>query len=205
MDTRDIHSTPQLTGDLTAALLVEQKKLYDKYQGIEKLPEIPLHLDPPENQVVIKDFIGRITEELAEAEEYIRRLDYGKGDTKALMEEEIVDALHFFLELILLVGQTPAHSLGIFKVKSRVCERKIEKCFRELHYELNIAKNSLKNKPWKQTQVKTSRITFYMHLKIASEWFGILLYDVLGWNSQQIYHEYMKKHTVNVFRQESSY
>ncbi|WP_418392117.1 hypothetical protein, partial [Akkermansia sp.] len=43
------------------------------YKEIERLPDYPLDINNPKNQVILKDFIGRVIEELTEGFEKMRK------------------------------------------------------------------------------------------------------------------------------------
>lgn len=104
-----------------------QKELLEYYiNGKENLPRYPININPKENQQLLKDFIGRVIEEMAEChqelesmQEWITNVLGGVLVTKedligvpsqqiAIfkshwqdMGEEIADTLHFFLELMI--------------------------------------------------------------------------------------------------------
>ena len=81
-----------------------------KYKDIEGLPQWPLSLDPKSSQVVFKDFLYRISEELSES--YETEVDestkvFDEDGTELHAIEELADALHFYLELLIYVGIKP--------------------------------------------------------------------------------------------------
>ncbi len=186
--------------------MAEQTKLLTKYKDIEGLPDWPLHIDLKESQIIIKDFIGRITEELAEAEEYYRNKDFTIEAHGELAEEELIDALHFFLNLLIVVGPSKVYPTPrIITLPEQDQDSTLTECLSNLYYELNIARNDLKNKPWKQSEVQTNKESFYKHIFLTGYWFSVLFSSVLGWDDERLWSEYMKKHTINKFRQRSNY
>lgn len=210
MDARDITETFELGGQpLTTALLREQDGLMNKYKEIEKLPTWPLHLDIRENQTIIKDYIARVTEELVEAEEYMRRINLGEDNLQELMQEELIDALHFYIDVILLVGKDKVRwdmeQSNIQMHEPIGLPFGLSDCCNEITYYLFVARNQLKNKPWKQSELPTDKEAFYEWVALAGQWFNIMFYATLGWTKAEIYSNYMKKHTINVFRQDSKY
>lgn len=74
----------------------------------------------------------------------------------------------------------------------------------EVTYHLSVARNFLKNKPWKQTGVMTDERRFQEEIVIGFiEYMGYLKY--CGFTAQSMYVLFFKKHMVNVFRQKSQY
>jgi dimeric dUTPase (all-alpha-NTP-PPase superfamily) len=87
-----------------------QAKLVDGYIAIEKLPTYPIHLDSRPGQALIRDFLGRLSEELSEAYEEYEKIHYillnnqSKRDIPKLVHkanEEWADCMHFYLEVLL--------------------------------------------------------------------------------------------------------
>ena len=52
-----------------------QKQLIDGYVKIEGLPQYPINVNTKSSQVLIKDFVGRVIEELAEGYESMLLID----------------------------------------------------------------------------------------------------------------------------------
>lgn len=74
----------------------------------------------------------------------------------------------------------------------------------EVTYHLSVARNFLKNKPWKQTGVMTDEKALQEEIVIAFiEYLGYLNY--CGFTAQSVYVLRFKKHKVNEFRQKSNY
>lgn len=70
--------------------------------------------------------------------------------------------------------------------------------------ELSEATNTLKNKPWKQSEVSTDRTHFYEELADAFHFF-IELCITAGMDAEDLALMYLKKSEVNKFRQRSRY
>ena len=69
---------------------------------------------------------------------------------------------------------------------------------------LGMMCNCLKNKPWKQSMMKTDREAFYNRL--TNVWVCyITILVVSGMNAEDIANVYLKKSQVNQFRQRSNY
>ena len=74
----------------------------------------------------------------------------------------------------------------------------------EVTYHLSVARNFLKNKPWKQTGVMTDEKALQSEIVLAFiEYLGYLNY--CGFDGESLYVLRFKKHRVNQFRQKSNY
>ena len=312
MDSRDIKQEPKpiTNGQYLEELFLLQKGLLDDYIKIEGLPQYPININTKKSQVLIKDFIGRVIEELAEGYESIlsvRELTFTnkywynlgtaignseerKGFELAIshlqnVSEEMVDALHFFLELLIYVNITPEdlkewfmgqynHKRGLKEYIDEVTKGKydlnntlemlgftfrimekgstvgayhsidlLEK-YQVLHtndekgidlryltmgsmvntsgtvsidypgmlwgitYVLNLARNCLKNKPWKQSGVITDENNFRNLIIEAFVAMVVLFREMLMGKPEwydDLYWLYFKKNQVNHFRIKSKY
>lgn len=74
----------------------------------------------------------------------------------------------------------------------------------EVTYHLNIARNYLKNKPWKQSQMMTNEQGYQEEL-VKSFIMMMGLYYIMGINDEDLYFLYFKKNRVNKFRIQSAY
>jgi hypothetical protein len=193
MNIEGVKEVPVVENQLEA-IFKRQEELMEKYKGIEGLPPWPFDIDTKENQIWIKDFLWRITEELAEAVDASRR--------EMVPREEVADALHFVAELFILTGiETPHPSLdeAVFVAESIVkihTDGSFNACVYETMIYCGLIGNTLKNKKWKQTPVPTDK-----------EKFGDLMWDMfnnlitvfvsLGCDDNDIYEAYFKKSEEN--------
>lgn len=213
------HATvEEVTGDKLQAIFTRQKSLMDKYHDIElksgllQTEDCPVNLDDKRGQARIKDFSWRVTEELGEA------LD--AKATKDHYQEELIDGLHFLTELTILAGKDYHNILpeGTALYHNDRLEDLVEnakECISRngdnLNYwvskfieNLGMMCNCLKNKPWKQSMMKTDQNAFYGRL--AEVWvLYITLLVVSGMDADSIAITYLKKSQVNQFRQRSNY
>lgn len=213
------HATvEEVTGDKLQAIFTRQKSLMDKYHDIElrsgllQTEDCPVNLDDKRGQARIKDFSWRVTEELGEA------LD--AKATKDHYQEELIDGLHFLTELTILAGKDYHNILpeGTALYHNDRLEDLVEnaqECISRngdnLNYwvskfieNLGMMCNCLKNKPWKQSMMKTDHEAFYSRL--SEVWvIYITILVVSGMNAQDIANIYLKKSQVNQFRQRSNY
>lgn len=213
------HATvEEVTGDKLQAIFTRQKSLMDKYHDIElrsgllQTEDCPVNLDDKRGQARIKDFSWRVTEELGEA------LD--AKATKDHYQEELIDGLHFLTELTILAGKDYHNILpegtalyhndrledlvenakGCISWKGDNLEYWVSKFIENL----GMMCNCLKNKPWKQSMMKTDQNAFYGRL--AEVWvLYITLLVVSGMDADSIATTYLKKSQVNKFRIRSAY
>lgn len=213
------HATvEEVTGDKLQAIFTRQKSLMDKYHDIElksgllQTEDCPVNLDDKRGQARIKDFSWRVTEELGEA------LD--AKATKDHYQEELIDGLHFLTELTILAGKDYHNILpeGTALYHNDRLEDLVEnakECISRdgdnLNYwvskfieNLGMMCNCLKNKPWKQSMMKTDQNAFYGRL--AEVWvLYITILVVSGMDADSIATTYLKKSQVNKFRIRSAY
>lgn len=193
------------------AIFDRQKELMEKYHDIEfksglmQTEDCPVNLDDKRGQARIKDFAWRITEEVGEALDAIEN----ESSESALLHfhEELVDGLHFLTEMTILTGyDLPEYTT----LKDLIEEGSYRDCYTlndlvsdHVMY-LGMMCNCLKNKPWKQSMMKTNRENFYKHLKLVwSNYVAILTSQDL--TEEEITDLYLRKSQVNQFRQRSNY
>lgn len=193
------------------AIFDRQKELMEKYHDIEfksglmQTEDCPVNLDDKKGQARIKDFSWRITEEVGEALDAITN---ESGESALLhFHEELVDGLHFLTEMTILTGyDLPEYTT----LKDLIEEGSYRDCYTlndlvsdHVCY-LGMMCNCLKNKPWKQTMMKTNKENFYKHLKLVwSNYIAILTSQDL--TEEEITDLYLKKSQVNQFRVRSNY
>ena len=209
----------KIEGDLLKAIFDRQKSLMGKYHDIElksgllQTEDCPVNLDDKRGQARIKDFSWRVTEELGEALDAKANKDH--------YQEELIDGLHFLTELTILAGKdyntilpinTPAydedHLRDLVENANEVISRKLNDTLdfwvSRFIEQLAMMCNCLKNKPWKQSMMKTDREAFYNRL--AEVWVCyITILVVSGMGAEDIANVYLKKSQVNQFRQRSNY
>lgn len=286
MDARDIKEIPPVVEDgrYLEAIYSLQKELIDHYVGIEGLPQYPLDVNTKKNQLLIKDFVGRVIEELAEGYESFKLVgeiteknqlwfngDYNNEYVQMLnhlqnANEEQADALHFMVELLIFANIQPEdidsycnkicddlnqhtltlttntlHKAGMIgynmlkvdngsevttpvlnlltlldsdkdtslikggSLYSSSSYLEMKSNMWDVVYHLNIARNYLKNKPWKQSQMMTNESAFQEELVKA--FIKLIGYFYTLWlnNLEDIYTLYFKKQRVNKFRIHSNY
>lgn len=277
-DTRNVEFQPYQLNQGLPQLLSLQKSLLDHYIGIESLPQYPINPNIKSSQILLKDFIARITEELGEGyESLLKGLKcfndslLGRSLPSVLsyhyynLYEEMADAMHFFMEVLIYLDIneenglthsalpiTPTEALGTLENLYIEGEKRlwvIIKKFEEVPtfsysyphylevnfstldinlnnlpvifsptvatfvfpqlswlctYHLQLARNSLKNKPWKQTEMVTDQSTLRSEILAAFIYFlGVC--SSLGLNLPSLYYLYCRKNHINHFRIRSKY
>lgn len=210
-------------GDRLLDIFNRQKELMEKYHDIElrsgllQTEDCPVNLNDRKGQARIKDFAWRVTEELGEA------LDALYGDDDYVhYKEELIDGLHFLVELTILAGVTPEQlvpddwdddmgdmleGVATFFPNDLWTDKGLD-FVRRLHYVehirlLGMTCNCLKNKPWKQSMMMTDEEAFTTNLKDV--WYNYLSLLNMEIGMEETYQTYFKKSEVNKFRQRSNY
>lgn len=292
MDSRDIKEEPRIDSHYLESMFLMQEDLIKSYSRIENIPLPPIDVNTKKSQSIIKDFSARIIEELSEGFESYEAI-YQSLSTHQLffnrsprdfeevvrsfqnlqnLSEELADAIHFYLELLIYVNVGPDDIISyiekfvpevviekslfqetitdIMETGSILIRRKypevdifkqsinqvdlykvaedfdfgithpklktlgsvitmngevLHKCILwDITHHINIARNFLKNKPWKQTQMLTQEAAFQGELVRG---FILLMgyLAILGGDAGLVYYLYFKKNLVNRFRIESKY
>lgn len=220
---------PTKEKDMLALMFERQHSLATKYLDIEakngllQTPDLPVNLDDRKGQARLKDFAWRTMEELFEATDAL----VAHPDNLEHFLEEMIDSVHFFIELNLLCGITPQSIREYFSIPEdqdalefllKVMDS-IETYSREELQAIPVslliyvgvgqgignAMNRLKNKPWKQSHMVTDKAAFYQNLYPV--WLGYLrvLNHKYGLSPHDIFTLYFKKSEVNKFRIKSQY
>lgn len=210
------HATKEVIhGDRLEAIFRRQKELMAKYHHIEaasglcQTEDVPVDLNDKRGQARIKDFAWRITEELGESLDASSDLEH--------RQEELIDGLHFLTELTILSGKEHFEiSSGSFSPEDTGEADYLEMLYedsKELEADtvlkgfimnLGMLCNCLKNKPWKQSHMKTDKVAYYGRLeKVWVYYMGLM--RTSGMSTDDIANTYLKKAQVNAFRQRSNY
>ena len=220
------------SGDMLQEIFAQQALLEAKYdlieaeRGMTLSPDRPLDLDSRLGQAQFKDGVFRIVEEICEA-----TLTFSETREQVDRDhfyEELADALHFFIRCFLLAGwnfRRVQESLGGTSEGDALvaCMEPVspefllpdldtsfaqQDLFRAQMYwvveGLFEATGTLKNRPWKQTEMPTDLFRFGEALKQAFEEFLRGL-SMLGLTAEAVYRLYWAKNQVNQFRQRTNY
>jgi len=191
-------------GDYLKAIFEKQRELALKYHPIEaksgllQTTDFPVNLHDPAGQARLKDLAWRTIEELGEATECI--------DTdKEHFREELIDALHFFVELLLSAGMDYPDFPMLENIHSDLLKSvRINDALWLFTEALSLSMNCLKNKPWKQTHMETD--VNYFKTKLDNSFVAFIgMLKSADLSPEDIYNYYFKKNAVNQFRQRSNY
>lgn len=190
-----------------------QSQLMNNYRVIELEVCGPLHhpeviLHDYEFQVVsyqehMRVMVSRILEELYEADQEVR----GSHEFK----EEIIDALHFFTELLLYCGVKVEDvefvmdegDIHQFFQNNPVVPNKWDESYYDVARFLSRFTYQLKAKPWSRNP-KPTDITS-LKVKLADAYRYMLLLVSRHMTYEECLFIYLDKHEVNVHRQNSGY
>lgn len=206
------YSSEASKGEELGEIFRHQASLMEKYHDIEAkngfyVPhQVPVNLHDAKDQARLKDMAWRVTEEVGEALEAFRIHPKHPEHFK----EEMADALHFLTEFTILAGTMPRITLNQLYLLGRVdvnylnthtvlCEHagRVVEC-------LAVTCNTLKNKPWKQTQMMTDE-TYFANC-LLDTWVAFIGMCIAGCiDREELYDLYFRKNKVNQFRQESNY
>lgn len=229
MNVEDFKDIELPEGSLFSHMFEKQLALAIKYSPIETkngfyhppcgqgvaLPAI----DDARFQGFIKDMFWRTTEELCEAFEEVPEwgnlmANWDKDFRVRHFLEEIADSLHFFIEVSMYVGVSPKEVELIWFGAGREQNKDGYKIARDngnvklLAFNfilmLGLTANTLKNKPWKNTQMKTDLVEF--RKRIIGAWAQFAYFwQFLGLDLPQLFQLYNRKNQVNSFRIRSNY
>jgi hypothetical protein len=174
-----------------------QRVLMARYQPIEQFPTPPIALHPPNEQRVLKDFAWRLTEELGES--YDAYMEHRDDDTL----DELIDAFHFFFELCIFAGVTPAQCLTICDKLPPDVDKPASDFYWEIVFQLSQAMHLLKNRPWKRSVAPTDEARFRHRLTVIFDrlcrlWAQFSSHD-------ELLRRFEAKHAVNAQRQAGGY
>lgn len=201
----------EINEEALTSIFKRQRELMEKYHDIElksgllQTEDCPVNLDDKKGQARIKDFSWRITEEIGEA---LDAITFETGESALLhFHEELIDGLHFLTEMTILTGYNIEERYTLKQLieigSDRDCYTLNDLISDQVMY-LGMMCNCLKNKPWKQTMMKTNKENFYKHLeKVWINYISILTSQ--GFTEDDILDIYLKKSQVNKFRQRSNY
>lgn len=205
MNIQDVAKVEEYPEDLIGAIFSRQRELMEKYHGIEarngllQSKDVPVDPHCRFGQARIKDMAWRMTEEFTEATD-------AKHDREHYLEE-LIDGLHFLVELMILGDYQPEGSLqGWFENFQN--EAVLQEAGPTTPYHvierIGCACNTLKNKPWKSSHMLTDVAKFRRHLMEAWAAF-VRLMIAEGLTPEAVYDLYFRKSSVNAFRIRSNY
>jgi hypothetical protein len=195
MNVADVTEVPS---DLSWERLFDiQDELSEKYQKIEGRTGL-LNLDTKAGQIVVKDFLWRITEEVAEALDSSLGIDH--------VREEIIDGLHFLLELCIITDNDRfVLDNGVIDwLPTGYNRNNWKECVTALILAMGLVGRTCKNKPWKQTEIAIDQKAFRESMLFTwNQYMSIC--SILFPSPAALFDMYYRKSQVNLFRQRSNY
>lgn len=175
-----------------------QRQLYLKFQYEPESKELfeNFDIDCFEDQELFKQYCWRITEELTEA------LEAHFKDGMDHIQEELIDALNFTIELMILYGWTP-QDYQILDNYPFFGEGIINRVGATI-YALGLTANCLKNRQWRKSQYLVDLFIFEDRFKK----FLVCLYKLLREcfkSDEEIRKAWSLKYQVNLFRIQTNY
>lgn len=208
------YQAPAFTPNWLEHIFDKQTDLIKKYAEIEGMPEWPMSVNSRVGQKWIKDFLWRVTEELGESYEAYHLLTTSTNVTDEDAElhrmhriEELSDSLHFLVELLILVGkdwQWARTQLDTMQPEVQLWDTAPGLTYWQVSYYLSMVGNTLKNKPWKQTDILTDIPKFELNLGLAFKALFVC-FEAAGADEKVVFDYYCRKNQVNQFRQRSQY
>jgi hypothetical protein len=185
-------------------LFDKQWELIEKYKYIEGLEgfftesALASNVQTKGGQIVLKDFLWRTAEEVAEGIEAFKKEDM------IHFKEELIDALHFLIEFNILADIRPEELMDVSVINEGKKEVSVFESSFDVFYYLGLIGNTLKNKKWKVTEVETD-VNRFKELSLIT-WSTLLgLFSIVFDSPEEVMLFYLKKNEVNKFRQKTNY
>lgn len=171
--------------------------LFEKQDELRKLYNVPIcDLDIPSDQQQLRAMAWNVIEEAAEAIE-------AKHHPSHLLDE-LADMTAFYIELLLMSGMRREHLYHFtdFILPGEVLTN--DETFSAFAVNLAISINTLKNRYWRKTNVKTDQSVYLIRLSETAHSFMrfVQSFDI---TFTQLMDAYLRKHEVNLFRIRSKY
>lgn len=136
---REVDIKVSTTPRMLMVMFDEKMSFIELLKPVEDFTHYPFDLSQKENQLIIKDFVGRITEELMEAFTPLKFLNilsqepkFDKDTQEAVIQtfyelnEELADVVHFYIEMMILIGLNDDDVIEFFKSREEETNIKSE-------------------------------------------------------------------------------
>lgn len=162
----------------------------ERRNGLLQTDQVPVNVESFAGQARLRDFAWRITEELAEA-----------ADTQvvARTQEELIDALHFLVELCILSGLSAGHfppGDDEDRLGSLVRRDANRSGLIQVIASLGMTVNLLRNRPWKQ-QARLTEVAHYQQALGRTVSIFLSMCANCDLTAEAIFDEYQRKHAIN--------
>lgn len=185
-------------------LFAQQESLMQKYQHIEQLPAPPLSLQAAAHQKIMKDFAWRVTEELVEAQDAYAQSGPGDDAWVEPTAEELADAMHFLIELLIFAAVTPSQCLRHVPEYPLDDDLQLDYVLWRATRHLGDAMRELRNKAWKQKIVQTDELRCRRFLVLAFA-AHLDIWRSLGFTEEDLRIAFAAKHAKNHERIKDGY
>ena len=214
----DLRSSQVILKDMTARVVEE---LSEAFESLEEVVSIYRDESADADPDLVKEKLQNYNEELADVIHFMLELAmYAGCSTKIVMpshEDSIqVENTNFNYNnehrYTLIDAKDKDKTCPLYKggdmffndqPLSLVTDIATKYSWRITHL-LNLSRNCLKNKPWKQDEVMTDIPKYWKYLGMAVSCMFQYMH-VMGLSNQDIYYIYFKKNKINIFRQQSKY
>lgn len=178
------------------AIFEQQATLMAQLKEVEQLPAPPLPLHTPGAQRVLKDFAWRTTEELGGAfHSLISGTRFANAPVPIETFNELADALHFFVEMLIFagVGADQCSAIGFPGEPPEGIDHSTDELFWRAVYSLILATGELKCKPWRPAPTPTNEGAFREKLIRAFDDF-MIVWATLGATPADVDRHYFRRH-----------
>lgn len=174
--------------------------LFEKQDELRQLYGVPIcDLDVPEDQQQLRAMAWNVVEEAAEAIEVLARTTH-----KEHLLDELADMIAFYIELMIMSG-LKAEDLKMNNDEyTSYRSYPIESSFMSFVSSLALAINTLKNRYWRKTNLKTDIKEYHIRLLETGSELSKFLRSI-GIPFKELVDAYLRKHQVNLFRIRSKY
>lgn len=210
----DLRSSQVILKDMTARVVEE---LSEAFESLEDVVSIHKDESADADSDLVKEKLQNYNEELADVIHFMLELAmYAGCSTKIVMpsyeESTQAENTNFNNEHRYTLIDAKDKTCPLYKggdmffndqPLSLVTDIATKYSWRITHL-LNLSRNCLKNKPWKQDEVMTDIPKYWKYLGMAVSCMFQYMH-VMGLSNQDIYYIYFKKNKINIFRQQSKY
>lgn len=179
----------------------KQRTLIDKYGPIEaenslKLwDRVPLSIDSKRGQEAMRLLAWRFTEEIGEA------IDADYKRLPALFREEVADAFHFLVEILIFAGVSVSDASQALRdsplPRISMVGNNRDQGWLDTILELTLAINRLKNRPWSRTEKPLADIPVFRRAltRVFRRFFHSA--ETCGISYSDLLESYEKKNEIN--------
>jgi hypothetical protein len=198
-------------GEILPAVFQETERLffgfYKDYQPSVKDLKVPVDIDTYEGQQAMKDYLEiRVVEEITELREALV-----EGHPVEHVHEEVGDSFNFLINAYVIYGWGAEEFTSVenlwrdFSHKEKIFnQEEIDVAMMKTVYQVGIACNKLKIRPWKKSQYLTDMFVFEERLRELFYSFINMVFT-LGIDAETLWSIFSRKNQCNQFRLDTGY